>query len=43
MSIDDPVRVRHMVEAAREALAFAEGRLREDVERDRMLLLALCK
>jgi len=40
---DDEIRVRHMLDATNEALAFAEGRTREDLDRDRMLVLALVK
>ena len=32
-----------MLDAGREALSFIEGRTREDLSRDRMLLLALIK
>lgn len=38
---DDLVRLRHMVDAAREAVSFAQGRTRQDLVRDRMLVLAL--
>ncbi|MGQ9500680.1 MAG: HepT-like ribonuclease domain-containing protein, partial [Anaerolineae bacterium] len=31
----------HMVNAAREAVSFAQGRAREDLDTDRMLVLAL--
>lgn len=41
MKADDEVRLAHMLEAAREALSFAEGRSREDVRRNRMLLHSL--
>jgi uncharacterized protein with HEPN domain len=40
---DDAVRLRHMRDAAREALEFAKNRRREDLERDRMLSLAQVK
>ena len=39
----DVVRLRHMLDAAREALAFAQGRSRTDLDKDRMLVLALAK
>ena len=32
-----------MIEAAREAVSFARGRVREDLETDRQLLLSLVK
>ena len=37
------VRLKHMRDAAKEALSFLKGRTREDLSRDRMLLLALIK
>ena len=40
---DDQIRVRHMVEAAASALAFASGRVRADLDSDRMLLMAIVK
>ena len=43
MGKDDEIRLRHMLEAAREALSFARGRARGDLETDRQLLLALVK
>jgi uncharacterized protein with HEPN domain len=43
MQKTDTVRLRHMLDAAREALAFAHGRSRTDLDRDRMLVLALVK
>jgi len=43
MRKDDSVRLRHMVDAAREAVAFAAGRKRADLDHDRMLVLALVK
>ena len=39
----DAVRLRHMLDAAREAIAFAHGRLRTDLDEDRQLVLALVK
>jgi uncharacterized protein with HEPN domain len=39
----DLVRIRHMLEAAREAQGFAAGRTREDIHRDRMLDRAIWK
>ncbi len=43
MQKTDTVRLRHMLDAAREALAFAQGRRRSDLDKDRMLVLALVK
>lgn len=40
---DDLIRVRHMIDAAHEAIGFAAGRRREDLDRDRMLVLCLVK
>jgi uncharacterized protein with HEPN domain len=43
MRRDDVVRLRHMLDAAREALEFAQGKRREDLDSDRKLVLALMK
>jgi len=43
MNESDVIRLRHMLDAAREALSFIAGRSTEDLSRDRMLLLALVK
>ena len=43
MGPDDAIRVRHMLDAAREAMSFAAGRSRDDLDRDRMLVLAVVK
>ena len=43
MRPDDLVRVRHMIDAGREAMTFAHGRSREDLDTDRMLVLSLVK
>ena len=43
MRKDDKTRLLHMLEAAREALSFARGRTRDDLDCDRQLLLALIK
>jgi len=37
------VRIRHMVDAAREAIGFASGCSSEELAHDRMLLLSLVK
>jgi uncharacterized protein with HEPN domain len=43
MRPDDLVRIRHMLDAAREAASFAKGRSRADLDGDRMLTLSLVK
>lgn len=43
MRKDDFTRLRHMIESSEEALHFAKNRRREDLDRDRMLTLALIK
>jgi uncharacterized protein with HEPN domain len=43
MEKDDAVRLQHMLDAAREAIGFASGRGRSELDRDRMLVLALVK
>jgi uncharacterized protein with HEPN domain len=40
---DDAIRLRHMLDAAREAIGFARGRVRADLDGDRMLVLSLVK
>ncbi len=37
------IRLRHMLDAAREAMTFVHGRRREDLDRDRLLVLGLVK
>ena len=39
----DRSRIRHMIDSAREALSFAQGRSRGDLDDDRMFALALVK
>lgn len=39
----DEIRLRHMIEAAREAVSFVHGRVRSDLEVDRQLVLSLVK
>ncbi len=39
----DSLRLRHMLDAARDAIEFARGRSRRDLETDRMFALALVK
>lgn len=43
MSITDAARFRHMLDAAKKARQFAEGRARADLERDEMFALALVR
>lgn len=39
----DRIRLQHMLDATREALGYAEGRSRADLDRDTMLFRALVK
>jgi uncharacterized protein with HEPN domain len=39
----DVIRLRHMLDAARKAIAFAQGRSRDDLGSDEMLALALVR
>ena len=39
----DRNRLRHMLDAAKEAISFAEGRRREDLDTDRQFLFALVR
>ncbi|MSP11805.1 MAG: DUF86 domain-containing protein [Chloroflexi bacterium] len=43
MQMDDEIRLRHMLDAAREARSFIVGRKRADLNQDRVLVLALVK
>ena len=43
MSESDLIRLRHMLDAAREALAFAQGKTLDDLKSNRMLALSLVK
>lgn len=43
MSEPDVIRLRHMLEAALEAISFTKGRSRDDLAVNRMLLLSLTK
>lgn len=43
MRPSDVIRLRHMRDAAREAGTFTAGRSRDDLDTDRMLVLALIK
>ena len=39
----DQIRVRHMLQAAREAMNFVQGKQRKDLDEDRLLVLGLIK
>ncbi len=43
MSEIDYVRVRHILDAAREAVSFSKGRCRADIDTDRKLNLSLVR
>lgn len=43
MHKDDAIRLRHMLDAAHEAMGFVQGRTRADLQNDRMLVLSLVK
>jgi uncharacterized protein with HEPN domain len=43
MKSHDLVRVKHMIEAADEAVSFARGKTRGDLDKDRMLTMALMR
>lgn len=43
MRNEDRIRIRHMMDAAQEAITFAAGRDRSALDSDRMLLLSLVK
>ena len=43
MNADDEIRLRHMLDASHEAIAFSENMTRADLNTDRMLVLALVK
>jgi len=40
---DDLIRIRHMLDAAKEAADFAQGKTKADLQDNRMLLLALVR
>jgi len=40
---DDTIRLRHMLDHAKEAVAMSRGREREELDRDRQLMLSLLK
>jgi len=43
MKRDDRIRLEHMLEAARQAVGVASEKVREDLDRDRFLVLGLMK
>jgi len=43
MREDDAIRLRHMLDAARHAVRFVQGRTRSDLDHDRQLVFALVK
>lgn len=43
MRRDDFIRVRHMLDSAKEAASFIKDRKRSDLDKDRMLVLSLIK
>ena len=43
MFIDDGIRLRHMQQAAKEAMSFADGRTKDDLKSDRQLALSIVK
>jgi uncharacterized protein with HEPN domain len=43
MTADVAIRLRHMLDSAREAVEFAAGRTRDELARDRILTLALVR
>ena len=43
MNDSDRERLRHMLDASREAISFVQGRTADDLTNDRMLLLSLVK
>ena len=40
---DDFIRVRHMLDAAKEAISFVDNKTRDDLENNRMLALSIVK
>jgi len=43
MQSDEIIRIRHMLDAARNAMTFAEGKSRADLDTDPMLMFALIR
>ena len=40
---EEPIRLRHMLDHAREAIALAQGKTKDDFKRDRLLQLGLVR
>jgi uncharacterized protein with HEPN domain len=40
---DDRIRLQHMLDAVNEALTFIQGRVRVDLDNDRVLVLSLIR
>ncbi|MBN1941986.1 MAG: DUF86 domain-containing protein [Phycisphaerae bacterium] len=43
MPPEDRIRLRHMLDAARDAISFAQGHTRKDLDTDRQLVMAVVK
>lgn len=43
MHKDDTVRLRHMLDAAKEAVSFVQGKQRSDLQNNRMLVLSVVR
>ncbi|GIK62031.1 MAG: DUF86 domain-containing protein [Ignavibacteriota bacterium] len=43
MQQSDFIRIKHMIDAAEEAISFAEGKQRKDLDKERMLVLSVIK
>jgi uncharacterized protein with HEPN domain len=43
MQKDDRIRLQHMLDAANEALSFIQGKIRADLDKERMLVLSLIR
>lgn len=43
MQKGDEIRLQHILDSARVAMAFVDGKTREDLDKDKMLVLALVK
>ncbi|MCH9028953.1 MAG: DUF86 domain-containing protein [Bacteroidetes bacterium] len=43
MQPNDRIRIKHMIDAAEEAISFVEGKYREALDSERMLVLSLVK
>ena len=43
MQLHDDIRLRHMIDSSEEAIEFAAGKTRKDLDNDRKLLLAIVK